>query len=234
MAEKFNEADVLALWRCARKHNSSIPDEALNAMRKTLLDTLRLPAGRVDEGVAGLCQRNPAPNAAQPMAVTSPTVNLTAALAQNTQGEAVAPFIVGNAYQAKAGELVRFVSVHNEGTRDETMADEDGVHRYTRRDFGRVTGTAHDYSDPRNTPPLYTRPAERARVPEGWALVPIKPTQQMLDAMGACEYPLNAWDEALAAAPSQPKDADPRNYVSGSVDHAGEFHPTIQRAAVKP
>lgn len=50
--------------------------------------------------------------------------------------------------------------------------------------------------------PLYLH-AERARVPEGWALVPIKPTQQMLDAMGACEYPLNAWDEALAAAPSQ-------------------------------
>lgn len=83
------------------------------------------------------------------------------------QGEVVA-YIVGNSYRTQAGELVRFVSVHNEGTRYETMADETDVHRYTRRDFGRVTGTAHDYSDPRNVPPLYTHPAQPVAVREAW------------------------------------------------------------------
>jgi len=42
------------------------------------------------------------------------------------------------------------------------MEDESGVNRYTRRDFGRVTGSAHDYSDPRNTPPLYGAPPAQA------------------------------------------------------------------------
>lgn len=65
------------------------------------------------------------------------------------------PFVVGNYYRTQAGELVRFVKVHNEGNSYETMEDESGVNRYTRRDFGRVTGTCHAYSDPRNTPPLY-------------------------------------------------------------------------------
>lgn len=37
---QFNEADVRSLWRCARTHNSSIPDEALDAMRETLLVAL--------------------------------------------------------------------------------------------------------------------------------------------------------------------------------------------------
>lgn len=70
------------------------------------------------------------------------------------QGEPVA-FIVGNRYRTQAGETVRFVRVHNEGTDYETMEDEQGINRYTRRDFGRVTGSDHEYSDPRNTPPLY-------------------------------------------------------------------------------
>ena len=61
------------------------------------------------------------------------------------------PFQVGQSYATQVGEIVRFVKVHNEGTYYETMEDERGVHRYTRRDFGRVTGSAHDYSDPRNT-----------------------------------------------------------------------------------
>jgi hypothetical protein len=65
------------------------------------------------------------------------------------------PYRVGNEYRTQEGKWVRFVGVANEGTSYESMFDEDGVHRYTRRDFGRVTGTAHDYSDPRNTPPLY-------------------------------------------------------------------------------
>lgn len=81
--------------------------------------------------------------------------------------EAVArpePYIIGNQYRTQAGDLVRFVAVHNEGTRYECMEDEAGVNRYTRRDFGRVTGTCHEYSDPRNTPPLYAAPVAAAPV----------------------------------------------------------------------
>ena len=79
--------------------------------------------------------------------------------------EAVArpePYIIGNQYRTQAGDLVRFVAVHNEGTSYECMEDESGVNRYTRRDFGRVTGTCHEYSDPRNTPPLYAAPIAAA------------------------------------------------------------------------
>lgn len=72
------------------------------------------------------------------------------------------PYVVGNQYFTQAGDLVRFVAVHNEGTSYECMEDEAGVNRYTRRDFGRVTGSAHDYSDPRNTPPLYAAPPAQA------------------------------------------------------------------------
>ncbi|HEP1207464.1 TPA: hypothetical protein QEN11_22665 [Stenotrophomonas maltophilia] len=72
------------------------------------------------------------------------------------------PYIVGNQYFTRAGDLVRFVAVHNEGSSYECMEDEAGVNRYTRRDFGRVTGSAHDYSDPRNTPPLYAAPPAQA------------------------------------------------------------------------
>lgn len=76
------------------------------------------------------------------------------------------PFRVGNEYQTQAGEWVRFVGIANEGTDYETMFDEKGHHRYTRRDFGRGTGTAHDYSDPGNTPPLYlAAPTESAAAP---------------------------------------------------------------------
>lgn len=63
------------------------------------------------------------------------------------------PYEIGKSYQTQGGETVTFVGVANEGTIYETMHDEHGVHRYTTRDFGRVTGTAHDYSDPRNVPP---------------------------------------------------------------------------------
>ncbi|WP_313401474.1 hypothetical protein [Stenotrophomonas sp.] len=74
------------------------------------------------------------------------------------------PYIVGNQYRTQAGDLVRFVAVHNKGTSYECMEDEAGVNRYTRRDFGRVTGTCHGYSDPRNTPPLYAAPVAAAPV----------------------------------------------------------------------
>lgn len=65
------------------------------------------------------------------------------------------PFRVGNYYQTLAGEWVLFCQVHNKGSGYETMSDQFGVHRYTDRDFGRVTGTAHDYSCQLNTPPLW-------------------------------------------------------------------------------
>lgn len=67
----------------------------------------------------------------------------------------IIPYELGNQYRTQEGELVRFVAVHNQGSSYETMEDENGVNRYTRRDFGRVTGTAHDYSDPRNVPPMF-------------------------------------------------------------------------------
>ena len=67
------------------------------------------------------------------------------------------PYRLGNTYQTQSGELVTLVEVANEGTHYETMACAQGIHRYTRRDFGRVTGSPFDYSDPRNIPPLYPR-----------------------------------------------------------------------------
>jgi hypothetical protein len=67
------------------------------------------------------------------------------------------PYVVGNQYRMQGGGYVRFVGVTRPGSSYECMYDEDGVHRYTRRDFGRVTGTPH-YTDPRNTPPLYAAP----------------------------------------------------------------------------
>lgn len=82
------------------------------------------------------------------------------------------PFIVGNRYRTVGGDLVRLVEVHRAGTMYETMTDEEGVHRYTSRDFGRGTGTDHHKPDPRNIIPLYTRPAEAQVVAEGW-----KPTE---------------------------------------------------------
>lgn len=63
------------------------------------------------------------------------------------------PFRCGKWYRTQDNSWVRFVSIANEGNSYETMADENGVHRYTSRDYGRVTGSAHDYSDPRNVPP---------------------------------------------------------------------------------
>jgi hypothetical protein len=66
--------------------------------------------------------------------------------------EMSAPFRVGGQYKTQSGDVVTFVGVANEGTSYETMFDQHGVHRYTARDFGRVTGSPHDYSDPRNTP----------------------------------------------------------------------------------
>jgi hypothetical protein len=55
-------------------------------------------------------------------------------------------------YETQAGDRVKMVKIHNAGTSYETLEDEHGVNRYSRRadDVGRCTGSAHDYSDPRN------------------------------------------------------------------------------------
>lgn len=56
--------------------------------------------------------------------------------------------------------------------------------------------------------PLYTAPPPpRVGVPDGWKLVPIKPTQKMLDAPAHMWHPeaLNVWNAMLAAAPPHPR-----------------------------
>lgn len=79
---------------------------------------------------------------------------LSAANTQPTSAaapKAAGPFFVGNWYGTQGGDLVRIVGVANAGTQHETVFDQHGVHRYTREgDAGRCTGTAHDFSDPRN------------------------------------------------------------------------------------
>jgi hypothetical protein len=76
------------------------------------------------------------------------------------QGVEPEPFRLLNWYRMQGGDLVQFVKAHNIETSYATMEDQHGVNRYVRRDFGRVTGSAHDYSDPRNTPPLYAAQPE--------------------------------------------------------------------------
>jgi hypothetical protein len=71
------------------------------------------------------------------------------------------PYRVGNRYMTQGGEEVTLNQVANYGTSYESMCDDAGVYRYTRRDFGRVTGSAHDYSDQRNIPPLFTLRQEK-------------------------------------------------------------------------
>lgn len=59
---------------------------------------------------------------------------------------------LGETYKTQEGNYVKMVKIHNAGTQYETLEDELGVNRYSRRtsDFGRVTGSPFDYSDPRN------------------------------------------------------------------------------------
>jgi len=59
-------------------------------------------------------------------------------------------FFLNREYKTIGGETVKFIEVKSAGTKYETMMDETGVHRYTSRDFGRVTGTSHEIPDPRN------------------------------------------------------------------------------------
>lgn len=70
----------------------------------------------------------------------------------------IEPFIVGNSYRMVGGGYVRIEGMHNEGTDYETVYCKDMINRYSRRDFGRVTGSPFDCSDPRCLIPLYTLP----------------------------------------------------------------------------
>lgn len=59
-------------------------------------------------------------------------------------------FKVGEQYSTLAAKKVKLIGVAGAGTTFETMFDEDNIHRYTNRDFGRVTGTDFNNPDPRN------------------------------------------------------------------------------------
>lgn len=63
-------------------------------------------------------------------------------------------FLVGQAYHQVNGEIALVVGTSQTGSTYETVytIDSQGnpVHRYNRRDFGRVTGSNHDNPDPRN------------------------------------------------------------------------------------
>lgn len=93
-----------------------------------------------------------------------------AALDSAASAESVA-FRVGNVYQRQDGTCVRLVR-ENYGIQGyETVEDEDGCNYYNRpgkNERGRCTGTAHDFSDPRNLVRLYASPpaAPSVRVPD--------------------------------------------------------------------
>ena len=64
-------------------------------------------------------------------------------------------FEVGETYLTQEGKAVKVVARHAKYRGYETVVDADGCHRYDRstgdkRDSGRVTGTPHDYSCPKN------------------------------------------------------------------------------------
>lgn len=67
-------------------------------------------------------------------------------------------YLVGHSYKQLNKNTVLIVGVSNFNTDGETVYSIDGdgnvVHRYNRRDFGRVTGTEHSKPDPRNLEPL--------------------------------------------------------------------------------
>lgn len=63
---------------------------------------------------------------------------------------APSPFKLGEKYLTLAGDEVVFVHISNEQTTYETMCCDKGIHRYTRRDYGRCTGTDHNNPDPLN------------------------------------------------------------------------------------
>lgn len=80
--------------------------------------------------------------------------SISAALAEKVEPVACDYGIpmLGGTYETQSGDRVKMVAINNIGNPYETLVDESGVNRYSRRlsDMGRCTGTAHDYSDPRN------------------------------------------------------------------------------------
>lgn len=63
-------------------------------------------------------------------------------------------YLVGHSYKQRDKNTVLIIGVDNFNTEAETVYSMDGngtvIHRYNRRDFGRVTGTDHNNPDPRN------------------------------------------------------------------------------------
>lgn len=64
-------------------------------------------------------------------------------------------YTVGETYETQEGKMVTVIGRHVSYRGYETLICNDGCARYDRcfpnnRDAGRVTGTDHDYSDPRN------------------------------------------------------------------------------------
>lgn len=74
------------------------------------------------------------------------------------------PYQLGHSYRTVGGDVVRLVGCENATDTYQTMCCKDRVHRYTARDFGRVTGTSWEpgRADPRNLryPPEPVIPAE--------------------------------------------------------------------------
>jgi hypothetical protein len=63
-------------------------------------------------------------------------------------------FLVGHTYKQLDKSVVLILGVSNPNTSYETVyslgSNGNVIHRYNRRDFGRVTGSSHDTPDPRN------------------------------------------------------------------------------------
>jgi hypothetical protein len=82
---------------------------------------------------------------------------------------------VGNSYPRLDGTLAKIVGIGNQ-----TVVDDEGCHYYNRaQDRGRVTGTAHDYSYPRNLVRYYTSDQVAAAI--------IKATKPLEDQLAKAE-----------------------------------------------
>lgn len=72
--------------------------------------------------------------------------------AKTCEPEICGRIVVGNWYRLQGGAWIRIVGVAARGQAHETVIDQYGRHRYTNESYGvgRITGSAHDYSDARN------------------------------------------------------------------------------------
>lgn len=134
------------------------------------------------------------------------------------------PFVVGNFYRTLGGAQVRFVRTHHEGMGHETMEDEAGIHRYTRRDFGRVTGTDHHPPDPRNVLPLFQLPPQAAQkaierqLQLDLALVEIETLKQQL---------AQAQAGGLAQAAQALREHESSGWLGSKGHHTGVIHAAV-------